>query len=145
MSECRLYRNKSDDKRVDKELTSLNTVNIEFKDDTDILRPVIKVLNFPNAVKANYCYLSAFDRYYFIREITASQQHLYMTLEIDPLYTYRSKIRGLNAIVKRQQTLCNYYLDDDHYKSLEYSRIQTKVFPYGFTKNAFLLTIAGGR
>lgn len=145
MATATFYLNTSDDRRLDKKLTQLSTATISYKDDTSVVNPTIKVSIFENLFKANYVYLSDFGRYYFIREITTSQQFVYFVLEEDVRYTLRNQIRNCNAIIKRQEKLCNYYLDDEKFKAREYSRIQTKTFAHGFTQNAFLLTIAGGR
>lgn len=139
------YINRSDDRKVDKALTQIKTTSVDLKGDTNLVNPTIKVIPFASLEKCNYVYLADFERYYFVREITYSQQYVFITLECDVLYTYRDSIRNVKAIVKRQETNCNYYLDDEKYKALEYSRIQTFGFSTGFTQNAFLLTIAGGR
>lgn len=148
MARAIFYTNKSDDRKVDKSLTEISTSSATYyKSNTNIMDPTITVDMFANFQKCNYVYLEDFQRYYFIRSITVSQQRIIIDLHIDVLKTYGSQIRGQRAIVKRQQDRkkANFYLDDEKYKALEYSRIQCKAFPSGFTSNAFVLTIAGGQ
>lgn len=148
MARAIFYTNKSDDRKVDKSLTEISTSSVTYyKSNTNIMDPTITVDMFANFQKCNYVYLEDFQRYYFIRSITVSQQHIIIDLHIDVLKTYGSQIRGQRAIVKRQQDRkkANFYLDDEKYKALEYSRIQCKAFPSGFTSSAFVLTIAGGQ
>ena len=145
MATAILYKNTSDDRLVDKSISKLHEVTVSYKDDTNMITPTIKLANFSGAFSANYVYLSDFGRYYFVTEITASQQHIYMTLECDELYTYRAQLRTCDAIVKRQQNLFDLYLDDEKFNAEAYGRIQTKRFSGGFTKNAFVLAVAGGR
>lgn len=148
MARAIFYTNKSDDRKVDKTLTEISTSSVTYyKSNTNIMDPTITVDMFANFQKCNYVYLEDFQRYYFIRSITVSQQRIIIDLHIDVLKTYGSQIRGQRAIVKRQQDRkkANFYLDDEKYKALEYSRIQCKAFPSGFTSNAFVLTIAGGQ
>lgn len=145
MATATFYINTSDDKRVDKNLTPVRTVTIDYKDDTDITEPTIKVSTFANVFKANYVYLSDFDRFYFVRSTTVSQQYVYIVLEEDVRYTLRYQIRKCRAIIKRQENVYDAYLDDDKFKAEGFTRIQTYTFGSGFTQNAFLLTIAGGR
>ena len=148
MARAIFYTNKSDDRKVDKNLTEISTSSVTYyKSNTNIMDPTITVDMFANFQKCNYVYLEDFQRYYFIRSITVSQQRIIIDLHIDVLKTYGSQIRGQRAIVKRQQDRkkANFYLDDEKYKALEYSRIQCKAFPSGFTSNAFVLTIAGGQ
>lgn len=145
MATAIFYANTSDDRKVDKTLTEITTKTVEYKGDTSIINPQIKVSVFNDFGKCNYVYLSDTKRYYFVRNITMSQQNIIIELECDVLYTYRTDIRRQKAILKRQRNKCNYYLDDEKFRALEYSRIQTFAFPTGFTQNAFVITIAGGR
>lgn len=150
MGTATFYKNSSDDRKLDKNLTVVSGGSqrtVEFKDDTSVMNPVITVANFSGVMSCNYVYLSDFGRYYFVRSITVSQQRVSLQLEIDVLKTYAAQIRAQKAIVKRHQAKgkANFYLDDDKYKALEYSRIQCKDFAYGFTQNAYILTVAGGR
>ena len=138
------YINRSDDRKVDKALTQIKTTSVDLKGDTSLVNPTIKVLPFASLEKCNYVYLADFERYYFVREITYSQQYVYLTLECDVLYTYKSEIRNTRAIIARQEKLCDYYLNDERFRAEEYVRTQTYTFPAGFTQNAFILTIAGG-
>lgn len=145
MASATFYTNTSDDKRLNKNLTRIRTTNIEYKDDTSVVNPVIKVTTFANVFTANYVYLSDFQRYYFVREVTVSQQYVIMVLEEDVRYTLREGIKRCRAIIKRQERLYDAYLDDEKFKAEGNTRIQTFTFGSGFTQNAFLLTIAGGR
>lgn len=145
MATATFYKNTSDDKRIDKTLQTIRTVNIDYKDNTSVVRPTIKVLVFAEVFDCNYVYLSDFKRYYFVREVTVSQQHVILTLEEDVRFTLRAGIRNCRAIIKRQERLFDAYLDDEKFKAEGYTRIQTFTFGSGFTQNAFLLTIAGGR
>ena len=150
MGTATFYKNSSDDRKLDKNLSVVTggaERTVEYKEDTSIMNPVITVDYFAGVTQCNYVYLSAFQRYYFVRAITMSQQRIALQLEIDVLKTYASQIRKQTVIVKRQQDrkYANMYLDDDKFKALEYNRIQAKAFSSGFTTNAFILTIAGGR
>lgn len=141
-----LYHNDSDKRTLNKNITNAGALNnAVIIDDTSILTPRLKVRdNGIIMVQYNYCYIADFKRYYFITDVTISNGYIYIDLKVDVLMTYQNEIKNLYAVIKRQQTACNYYLDDEMYKSYEYSRIQTKEFPNGFTTNAFILSIAGG-
>lgn len=145
MATAEFFINTSDDKRVDKNLTRLRTATIEYKNDTSVVEPIIKVVNFNGIFNTNYVYLSDFGRYYFVRGTTVSQQYVILQLQEDVRYTLRNQIRKCRAIIKRQENLFDTYLDDEKFKAEGFTRIQTYTFGSGFTENAFLLTIAGGR
>lgn len=149
MATATFYQNLSDDRKLDKNLKMLrgNPIHIDFKQPTSVMNPIITVVNFDGVFSCNYVYINDFHRYYFIRSMTVGEQSIAMQLEVDVLSTYKDAIRIQKVIVKRQQDRkkANFYLDDEKYKALEYSRIQCKAFPSGFTSNAFILTIAGGQ
>lgn len=142
----KLYHNESDKRTVNKTLTNEGPLTgAVIIDDTSILHPRLKVRdNGIIMVQYNYCYIADFKRYYYITDITVSNGYIYIDCDVDVLMSYANEIKAFNAVIKRQQFLCNYYLDDEKFKSYEYSRIQTKLFPNGFTTNAFVLAIAGG-
>lgn len=147
MARAIFYTNRSDDRKVDKNLTELYVgTPTYYKENTSVMTPTITVDLFVNFQKCNYVYLEDFQRYYFIRSITVSQQRLILDLHVDVLKTYAADIRAQKVIVKRQEAKkkANFYLDDDKYKALEYSRIQCKGFANGFTNSEFILTVAGG-
>ena len=149
MATATFYQNLSDDRKLDKKLRLLrgNPIHIDFKQPTSVINPIITVVNFDGVFSCNYVYINDFNRYYYVRTMTVGEQSISIQLEVDVLGTYKNQIRDQKVIVKRQQSkkLANFYLDDDKYKALEYSRIQCKDFAYGFTQNAYILTVAGGR
>lgn len=142
----KLYHNDSDKRTVNKTLTNEGSLaGATIIDDTTILNPRLKVRdNGIIMVQYNYCYIADFKRYYYITNITVSNGYIIIDCKVDVLMSYANEIKALTCVIKRQQNLCNYYLDDEQYKAYEYSRIQTKEFPNGFTTNSLLLTIAGG-
>lgn len=141
-----LYHNNSDKRTVSKNISNAGALtNAVIIDDTSILTPRLKVRdNGIIMVQYNYCYIADFKRYYYITDITVSNGYILIDCKVDVLMSYAQEIKALTCVIKRQQSLCNYYLDDELYKAYEYSRIQTKEFPNGFTTNSLLLTIAGG-
>ena len=142
----KLYHNDSDKRTVNKTLTNEGSLaGAVIIDETSILAPRLKVRdNGIIMVQYNYCYIADFKRYYYITDITVSNGYILIDCKVDVLMSYAQEIKACNAVIKRQQNLCNYYLDDEQYKAYEYSRIQTKEFPNGFTQNSLLLAVSGG-
>lgn len=139
--ECIFFKNKSDNIVVNKDIDRILTKEITLKDDTSIIKPTIILSYDSNILDCNYLYM--LNRYYFITNITCSNQRLIIDCDCDELYTYRTQILNSKAIIKRQEKLFNTYLNDSEYKSYEYSRIQTKEFPSGFTAQEFILAVSG--
>lgn len=145
MGSAQLYLNMSDERVVDKVITpKINYDVFEYKDDTDIIRPSIILANDSRIFECNYVYLSDFRRYYYIRNITVSQQRLRLDLECDPLYTYRAYIRECTGVLNRQENVWSGYLQDAEGFENQYEYTQLKGFTTPFTKNLhLLLTVAG--
>ena len=141
--ECRFYKNNSDNIVVNKNLTLLTTKTIVLKEDTSIITPTIILAYDNNVIKSNYIYITELGRYYFINNVTCSQNRIIIDCDCDELFTYKNEILNSKAVIKRQENQFNTYLNDEKYKAYEYSRIQTKYFPSGFTNESFILAVAG--
>lgn len=142
----KLYHNDSDKRTVNKTLTNEGALaDAVIIDDTSILTPRLKVRdNGIIMVQYNYCYIADFNRYYYITDITVSNGYILIDCKVDVLMSYANEIKACTGVIARQENLCNYYLDDEEYKAYEYSRIQTKLFPNGFTNFNLVLAIGGG-
>jgi len=138
------YKNKSDKKVVSKNIEQKINTNCILKDDTNIKNPTIIISNLTDLKNCNYVYIEEFNRFYYINNITFSQQRYYIECNCDVLMSFRKDILNLKCIIKRQEKKYNLYLNDEKYKAFEYSRIKTIEFPNGFTKQSFCLAIAGG-
>lgn len=88
---CTTYHNASARNMINKTLEQLDTIEMAFLSQEDILSPRITVKNLnPNA---NYIYLDTLGRYYFINTWSVKNNGLYiLDLHIDVLYTYRDEI-----------------------------------------------------
>lgn len=99
------YNNSSEKNKLDKSLTIKLTLDGTLKDRTSIIDPVITVelTSFPSNI--NYMYIPNFsNRYYFINEIISVGNNLWeIHAHVDVLYTYRSRIRGLDAFIDRYE------------------------------------------
>ena len=101
----------------------------------------------------NYCYISDFDRYYFVKSITLlTGQRVQIDLTIDVLMTYKEEIKKLTVNVLRYENIEPTYLTDSRIplysdtvqKVIEFSEnIFNLESPSENSKN-FLLTVAGG-
>lgn len=80
---------------------------IYLTDATNILYPVIS-LDYDGGVLTsgyNYCYIPAFNRYYYITGISCDDgKRIFITCSIDPLNTYKSGILSAPVNVVRSQS-----------------------------------------
>lgn len=143
-----LYVNNSEDYALNKSLSGQqNFTNCIIKENCSVIDPTIVITTNIDLTQYNYMYIPDFHRYYFIKQISIFPNGMYHILaHVDVLYTYRHSILGCNAIVSRNESKYNRYLDDPEFKILNSSDVVTKQFSAGsFTKSLdYILVTAGG-
>ena len=141
-----LQINNSEKNRLDKSITDIITLSGTLRDKTSIIDPIIVIEgDLSSYVNCNYLTISAFNRSYFINNITSLRNDLFeITAHVDVLSTYKSQIRANSAIIARQEKKWNLYLNDGVFKTYQNPFIVTKAFPSGFTEQHFIFSVAGG-
>lgn len=141
-----LQINNSEKNRLDKSITDIITLSGTLRDKTSIIDPIIVIEgDLSSYVNCNYLTISAFNRSYFINNITSLRNDLFeITAHVDVLSTYKSQIRANSAIIARQEKKWNLYLNDGVFKTYQNPHIVTKAFPSGFTEQHFIFSVAGG-
>ena len=146
-----LYNNKSDKRQLVKNISEIKTISATAKGDINIISPTLIIQNF--STDFNYCYITDFDRYYFVKSITLlTGQRVQIDLSIDVLMTYKEEIKNLTVNILRYENIEPTFLTDSRIPL--YSDTVQKVieFPENIfnlekpsenSKN-FLLTVAGG-
>lgn len=121
--------------KIGKSLTTGGTYSCVLKDGTSILKPVLELRTSDPVYTYNYMQITDFSRYYFIDDIISLHNNLWeIHARVDVLETYKAQILANSAVVRRQQSQYNLYLDDPDFHSYNYERIQTIKFP---VSNAF--------
>lgn len=146
---AKFYKNASDERRVNKDIRQIGgEQDIYFKDDTDLVSPVLKVTGNLSA-DINYLYIQDLGRYYYIRDREFSKQCIYLTCEVDTLMSFRSEMRQMDAIISRNERLYNLYLNDDKMEMYNYPYYQTinmrctEGTPFSMGTNQILLALVG--
>ena len=140
-----LQRNNSEPNRITKEISEISTVSGELKTETSIIDPVIMIeCDLSAIVGCNYISIPTFGRSYFVNNIRSIRRGLIeFSCHVDVLSSFASEIRGNTAIVRKQENRWNLYLNDGSFKIYQNPNILTKSFPSGFTKQEFVLAVAG--
>lgn len=143
--EIKLQRNNSELNRVTKDITDLLTVSGELKTETSIIDPVIMIeCDLTKLTGCNYMTVSAFGRSYFVNNIRSIRTGLVeFSCHVDVLTTYADAIKENSAIVRKQENNWNLYLNDGTFKVYQNPVVLTKAFPSGFSKQEFVLAVAG--
>lgn len=100
-----LYVTNDSDNTINKDLEYKYELNIKYKDNINIISPTI-ILNdndVMNFMECNYCYLSDFERFYFIRTIENINNNLWgLELECDVLESFKDDIMNSYAEYERE-------------------------------------------
>lgn len=141
-----LMTNNSPIEKIGKSLTAGASFTCLLKEDTSVLRPVIEVVSSSNLSGYNYMYISDFGRYYFIDDIVSLNDGRWeISAHVDVLETYKTSILANSAVVRRQQSRYNLYLDDPDFHAYNYERIQTIKFPNNlFDKTLHYVLVVNG-
>lgn len=100
-----LYKTSDDERVLNKTITSVATVTAEPTENVDILAPEMIIEYDSTYLAANYCYISDFSRYYYIRDIVLLRGHrCKLVLYVDVLKTYNEAIRDCKALITRSET-----------------------------------------
>lgn len=139
-----LYTNTSDKRVVAKSLTNQITKSCKLKGDCSILNPVLILTGDAGDYSlVNYMYIPDFHRYYFctVRALTGGL--LEVTGEVDVLSSAWPYIANEEAVIDRQETEYNVYLNDGTFQAYAYDQVITKNFSGGFTSPGYVLVVAG--
>lgn len=133
----KLYYNKSDKRYVNKELEevtyikdgqTMNTVSVEFIEDSDVINPTLKMTALTGGLTANYLWLEDLHRYYYIKDWTLSQGYIYIKCHVDVLMSFKDEIMLQDVILERQEWEFDQYQDDPEYKLSQRVAVKTVKF-----------------
>ena len=146
-----LYKNTSDKRNLNKALSEIKSVSATAKGEINIISPTLILEYF--STDFNYCYISDFDRYYFVKSITLLTGHrVQIDLTIDVLMSYKEEIKNLSVNVLRYENIEPTFLTDSRIPLFSDTLQKVIEFPENIfnlespsenSKN-FLLTVAGG-
>lgn len=145
-----LYYNKSDERKLNKDLETIATYEGYLKNECSIQNPTVFIegaFNIGNNINANYMFLPDYRRYYYITDITQVRANLVkITGRVDVLMSFKDEIQNSMGIVRKQAHNYNLFLDDGSLKVYQDKLIICKEFPNGFPKenDHFILVTAGG-
>lgn len=133
------YQTTSENNRLEKVLENELTITGNFKDNVDVLHPVLTVKN-KEIPKYNYCYIPSINRYYFVEHVEITQTNvLTVFLDIDVLMSYKEAIKGLTAVVSSSQSNPYY---SDYVQSYDVrTDYETKKFENNFNEDGNIILI----
>lgn len=126
--------------------TLVAQITAHFKDNVDILNPVLEVTYDAAITEANYCVIPEWNRCYFIEGMTTGAQRLLLRCRVDVLQTYAADIKKLVCVTARQESIdhSNQYLNDGMFHNLQYKQIARAVYGSSFSDTGdYVLAICG--
>ena len=138
----KMYRYTGERDVINKTLTNESTGTGYYKDDTELIGPTLILDPSYSVTTDNYFIINGMR--YFVEGVTFSQQRLYVQLDLDHLETYKDDILNNYAILDRSSNKFNAYQVDPDIPSINSNEITVTKFPYGFSGESLILTVAGG-
>ena len=136
------YNNSSDNNVLNKSISSTTSKTVMFKEDVDMIEPVIILQNDSNVQNSNY--MQMLGRYYYITSIECLPGNLLRIKgRVDALMSYRDAIRQNTVIATRNANNVNTYIPDNKMKITSYTTVNTIQASGGFSNNLkyYLLAI----
>lgn len=144
-------------KKVDS-TTLQYTLDGVLRDESSVVDPVV-IVECANPIIANYAYIEAFNRYYYIKEVDAYRDYTdnqnppvnhklwRISMHTDVLKTFSQGILGSPCIIARSSSQSNQYLNDNQIKCYQNPIVGFQAFPKGFdlSQSQFVLAIFGDR
>ena len=124
-------------KNSTKRPTGGTTFNINIKDDSSILNPTILLERSTSPIAYNYCYISRFNRYYFVSDWVLTHDMWIANLTVDTLASYKTDIVGSTQFVLRSASENNAFIEDSAYPVTANSEVTSKSAGPNFTGQVF--------
>lgn len=145
----KLLRTSNDENVINKSYTTIADLNAsQANEELSIDAPEIIINYDPAYLQCNYCQISEFNRFYYVRNKSViNGNQLRFSLESDPLMSFKSSILGSKCIAARSTSAPNMNIVDPLVSFLpvperKYTRINTAFTPSA-SGGSYVLTIGG--
>ena len=141
-----LYKNSSENNVIGKSLAQIKSVECNLKNDVSVINPTLVLAYTENILGSNYCFIPKFNRYYFIDEIIPiTADRSIIKCKVDVLESFKNDIKSLTAIIDKQETISDKFIDDGSWIVENKDFLQSYNFSNGFNDSGeFILITAGG-
>ena len=141
-----LYKNSSENNVIGKSLVQIKSVECNLKNDVSVVNPILVLSYTDSILDSNYCFIPKFNRYYFIDEIIPiTGDRSIIKCRVDVLESFKDDIKSLTAIINKQETIADKFIDDGSWIVENKDFLQSYNFSNGFNDSGeFILITAGG-
>lgn len=138
-----LYNNASAPNVVDKQITQVEQAQGVLREASSLIDPTF-TMERQSPTGFNYFWIEEFGRYYYVTGVSSVGNNLVsVSGHVDVLMTYKTGIRNLTAVIRRQENSYNLLLDDGIFKSYQNPKHKIIRFPRSFEEFSYILAIAG--
>lgn len=143
-----LYTTGSEKERIVKTLSNGLTLTGTLREESSVINPSF-IIQDENPSSYNYCYISEFNRYYFITNITSIRTNLWrIDCSVDVLMSFASEILNLDVIVSNLSAGENgetSYFSGEQWQTTVKTKTDVINFPSGLLDDGeYILITSGG-
>lgn len=139
----------SPQRKIYKNFTDQVNYTVNFKDDEDVVNPVLIMTYVSGIDRFNYAYIPQLHRYYWVtdvQELIGGMCALY--LKCDVLMTYKPDIDASELLLTRLGTGGSTMIPDSKlpiapYRDISIVEFEEKPFTYSKASDVFVLCVAG--
>lgn len=140
------YYNQSDERTINKQLTSSMSLEGTLRNESSVINPSVMIAS-QDPIRANYCYIPIWQRYYFVVNVTSIRNGLWLVeLRVDVLMSFRNDILNYRIVIDKQTQDVNSdeYIDDNSLvaNSIHFTRVLN--FARGFNNSPEYILITAG-
>lgn len=147
------YHTADDPRTISKTLINQIDYTCQLLDSAEMVTPTLRVRCTSETFNANYCYISFFDRYYFVTGQTVETANtILIHCRLDVLYTYRNALLSSTFLVTRNENIGSTYIPDTmlplkgskEMKVIEFTGGDFNLDTASANSYNFVLNVAGG-
>lgn len=139
------YYTSSDNEETDKNIQLIDSLDVHPVEGFDIENPVIRIGSRAYNSNVNYAYIPEYGRYYYVGKPTLDNNKMFfIPLSVDVLMTFKTSIRALTAIIDKEESTNDLYINDGTYIHgvKNYTRVYN--FANGFNDSPDNILICAG-
>lgn len=98
-----LYNYQGNNNVINKDKTEVVRYSIKMKKNTSLTNPIVPIYSDYDLINfnVNYCYISEFNRYYFVDDVVPYPNKIYrLTLRVDVLESYKDDILNSSSQIR---------------------------------------------
>ena len=127
-----------------KQLNNEYVMTGSIKTDIDIVQPIFEIYSEYDLTKYNYCYISLFERFYFVSiELVVGNKYR-LTCICDPLMSFKEQLYTIPMIIEKEEQHNDLYINDGTYIQGAKNYTQVYNFSDGFNNTGTNILICCG-